>query len=354
MEQGEGRMAETEAQTDAVVTARRHAASRAADLARALAPGLVVCAVIAAAATFLSEHYGAPTMLMALLLGMALNFLSATGPCVPGIEFASRTVLRTGVALLGLRITAGEIASLGWETAALTATAVVLTIGVSIFAARTLGFEKSFGVLTGGATAICGASAALAISQALPDHPDKERRTLFTVIGVSTLSTLAMIAYPAIVSALDFEDTKAGVFLGATIHDVAQVVGAGYSISDEAGETATIVKLLRVVMLLPAVIAISLSVRSKRADGARPPLLPWFAGAFLVLALINSFNGVPSFVQGSGAALSQWCLVTAIAALGLKTELKKLVEVGPKPILLMVGQTLFMALFVLAALVWLI
>ncbi|MEQ1931648.1 MAG: putative sulfate exporter family transporter [Parvularculaceae bacterium] len=318
------------------------------DSARLLAPGIVICVTIAAAATFLSEHYGAPTMLMALLLGIAMNFLSATGPCVRGVEFASRTVLRTGVALLGLRITAGEIASLGWQTALLTTTAVALTIAASVFAARAMGFRKSFGVLTGGATASCGASAALAISQALPDDPDKQRTTLFTVIGVSTLSTIVMVVYPAIIAMLNMDDTQAGVFLGATIHDVAQVVGAGYSISDKAGETATIVKLMRVALLLPVVVAISLATRQARKDGERPPLLPWFAAAFLGLAMINSFNVVPEVVQSSGAMMSQWCLVTAIAALGVKTELKKLIEVGPKPILLMVGQTVFMALIVLA------
>src|SRR5262245_7314048 len=177
-----------------------------------LFPGVLACAVAATAATFLSEHYGAPVMLFALLLGMAMNFLSAEGPCRPGIEFTAKQLLRVGIALLGLRITVAQVAALGWEPVALVVLSVVVTIGVSMLAARLLGFKTSFGMLTGGATAICGASAALALSAALPNHPMKDRATLFTVIGVSALSTVAMVLYPMLVQALGFAAPDAGIF----------------------------------------------------------------------------------------------------------------------------------------------
>jgi uncharacterized membrane protein YadS len=138
-------------------------------MGRALAPGLVASGVLAAAAAFLSQHYGTPVMLLALLLGMATNFLSAEGACVPGIEFTVWTVLRCGVALLGLRITLAQIAALGWQPVMLVLLSVALTIGGGIVAARILGFRTGFGLLSGGATAICGASAALAIAAALPN-----------------------------------------------------------------------------------------------------------------------------------------------------------------------------------------
>ena len=182
--------------------------------ARTLFPGVLACAVVAAAATFLSEHYGAPVMLFALLLGLAMNFLSGDGPCQPGIEFTARTVLRVGVALLGLRITLGQVAELGWQPLVIVVIAVVLTIGVSMAVARLMGFQSLFGLLSGGATAICGASAALALAAALPNHPLKERATLFTVIGVSALSTLAMIVYPMLAQGLGLDPLAAGVFLG--------------------------------------------------------------------------------------------------------------------------------------------
>ncbi|WP_248802942.1 YeiH family protein [Pseudomonas sp. MWU13-2100] len=321
---------------------------------RELMPGFVVSLIVAAAASFLSEHYGAPVMLFALLLGMGLNFLAGDGTCKAGIEFTARTVLRMGVALLGMRITLEQIAALGWKPVALVVILVVVTIGVSVVAAKALGFQRLFGLLTGGATAICGASAALALAAALPNHPQKERATLFTVIGVSALSTTAMILYPMIANWLSLSPKMAGVFLGATIHDVAQVVGAGYSMSTETGDTATVVKLMRVAMLVPVIVCGAMVTRLQGADptGKRPPLLPWFAVGFLLLACLNSTGWVIPAVQGAVNKLSSWSLVVSISALGMKTQLRELASVGIKPILLMVGETVFLAVLVLLLLHW--
>ena len=175
--------------------------SRFRTLAGRYLPGLLASVVVAIAARSLASQYDAPVMLFALLLGMAMNFLSADGPCKPGIEFAARSVLRIGVALLGMRITLEQIAALGWQPVLLVVVSVVVTIVLSMLVARAMGFNVLFGLLSGGATAICGASAALALAAALPAHPSKERATLFTVIGVSALSTVAMIVYPMIVRA---------------------------------------------------------------------------------------------------------------------------------------------------------
>ena len=322
---------------------------------RTLAPGLLACAVVGAASAFLSEHYGAPVMLFALLLGMAMNFLSADGACRPGIEFTSKQVLRVGIALLGLRITIAQVAALGWAPVGLVIACVVLTIVASMVAARLLGFQALFGLLSGGATAICGASAALALSAALPAHPQKDKATLFTVIVVSALSTVAMVLYPMVTQALGFSAPVAGKFLGATIHDVAQVVGAGYSISPEAGDIATLVKLMRVAMLLPVILVASLLTRRSgaAAGGERPPLLPWFAVAFALLVAINSTGWVPHAMQVLGSDVSRWFLVASIAGIGMKTHLKELATVGFKPVALMVGETLFLAVLALALLRWL-
>jgi uncharacterized integral membrane protein (TIGR00698 family) len=324
------------------------------DRGRELFPGIIASVIVAAAATFLSEHYGAPVMLFALLLGMSMNFLSAEGACKPGIEFTARQILRIGVALLGMRITFFQIAALGWEPVLIVVSSVVVTILVSIVAARTLGFQPLFGLLTGGATAICGASAALALAAALPAHPGKERATLFTVIGVSALSTLVMVVYPMLARALGLDPVSAGVFLGGTIHDVAQVVGAGYSLSQETGDTATVVKLMRVAMLLPVIVcAVIISRRQgESASGKRPPLLPWFAVGFIILAAINSTGWMAPVVQTGGNELSRWCLVASISAIGMKTQLRELATVGFKPVALMLGETVFLAAWVLLLLRW--
>ena len=317
-------------------------------------PGLIAALVIAAAAHFLADHYGAPVLLFALLLGLAMNFLSEAPRCAPGLDIASRTLLRIGVALLGCRITLDQIVQLGWQPVALVVSAVILTILVSVALARLMGFNGLFGLLSGGATSICGASAALALSAALPGHPLKARATAFTVIGVSTLSTLAMILYPAVARLAGLDDAEAGTFIGATIHDVAQVIGAGYAISPEAGDRATIVKLLRVAMLLPVILSVGLLARTRYGtgpdgDGARPPLLPWFMLGFLAIAAINSLGLLPAPAAAIGQEASRWALVTAIAAVGVKTRLSELAAVGLKPVILMILETLFLAGIVLAA-----
>ena len=316
-------------------------------------PGLAVSGVVAIAATFLSVHYRASAMLFALLLGMALHFLAEEGRCLPGIQLASSVVLRTGVALLGLRITFDQVAALGWGTIVLVVGTVALTIGFGIVLARAMGLARSFGTLTGGAVAICGASAALAIASILPRHPNAERDASFTVIGVTALSTLAMILYPIVVGALGLDHRAAGIFLGGTIHDVAQVVGAGYSVSPETGDTSTIVKLLRVAMLLPVCLVIGLALHVRGATAAHAaPVLPWFAVVFAVLVAINSFGWIPAPVIAAGSDFSRGCLVTAIAAIGMKTSLKSLVDMGLKPVMLVVSETLGLAGAVLVVVAW--
>jgi len=314
---------------------------------------LAVAATVAIAASFLSVHYRASAMLFALLLGMALNFLAEEGRCLPGIQLASTVVLRTGVALLGLRITIAQVQALGWTTILMVVATVALTIVVGIAAARALKLGSALGTLTGGAVAICGASAALAIASILPKHKHAERDASFTVIGVTALSTIAMILYPILVAALGLDHRAAGAFLGGTIHDVAQVVGAGYSLSQETGDTATIVKLLRVAMLLPACLAIGLALHVRGATAAHAaPVLPWFAVVFAAFVVITSLGWIPTEVIDAGSIVSRWCLVTAIAAIGMKTSLKSLVDMGMRPVMLILVETLFLAGVVLGVLTW--
>jgi uncharacterized integral membrane protein (TIGR00698 family) len=316
-------------------------------------PGLAVAAVVAIAATFLSLHYRASVMLFALLLGMALHFLAEEGRCLPGIQLASSVVLRTGVALLGLRITFAQVESLGWQTVALVVATVAITILAGVAIARAMRLGSAFGTLTGGSVAICGASAALAIASILPRHQHAERDASFTVIGVTALSTLAMILYPIMSGALGLDHRAAGIFLGGTIHDVAQVVGAGYSVSTETGDTATIVKLLRVAMLLPACLVIGLALHVRGADAAHAaPVLPWFAVVFALFVAVNSMGWIPATVVEWGSTVSRACLVMAIAAIGMKTSLKSLVDMGFRPVMLVVLETLVLAAMVLGVLAW--
>jgi uncharacterized integral membrane protein (TIGR00698 family) len=327
---------------------RRFASWPWGKLIHAVYPGVLVAGTIALASTWLAQHYTAPVMLFALLFGMAFHFLHEEGRCVAGIEFTSRSVLRVGVGLLGVRITLSQIASLGAWPVATVIVGVATTIVFGLLPARRLGLSPMFGVLSGGAVAICGASAALAIASVLPHSETRERDTILTVVSVTALSTLAMILYPIFAISIGLDHEQAGIFIGGTIHDVAQVVGAGYTISNETGDIATYVKLLRVAMLLPAVFAISFLVarHGGNGEGARAKL-PLFLVGFAALVLVNSLGVLPQLLINVANETSRWCLVAAIAALGMKTSFEALLAVGWRPIGLMVAETLWIGALVL-------
>ncbi len=318
-------------------------------------PGAAVAVAIAIAAQFLSDHYGAPAMLMALLLGIAFQFLSQEARCGPGIDLCARTVLRLGVALLGMRISVDLLLALGAGTILLLVMGIAATIGFGLITARLLGRGWRLALLTSGAVGICGASAAMAIAAVLPKNKFSERNLIFTVLSVTVLSTLAMIAYPILAQALGLNARATGIFFGGTIHDVAQVVGAGFSVSPETGEAATLVKLIRVTMLAPVVIVISLATRGagQGAQDKRPPLLPGFVLAFLTLAGLNSFRLVPEFIVDLGTTASRWALLIGIVAVGMKTSLGRVLEVGGDTIALIVAETIFIGLFILVGIYYL-
>jgi uncharacterized integral membrane protein (TIGR00698 family) len=294
-------------------------------------------------------------MLMGLLLGMAFHFLNETPRVGPGLELVAVKALRLGVALLGLRLTVADVASLGWTPVLLVVCAVLATLLFGVVLGRLLGCERQLGVLTGGSVAICGASAAMAISSVLPKGPDTKRQTLFTIIGVTSLSTIAMVLYPIIGDVLQFNDQEMGIFIGATIHDVAQVVGAGYSVSPTTGDLGTFIKLLRVAMLVPVVLVIGIIFRNKvsaAADREKAPAFPLFLIGFIVLFAINSTGLIPGDVIQPVANLAPALLLVAIAALGIRTSMQEVMTIGLKPVLLIVGETLFIAAIIVAYLLW--
>lgn len=313
-----------------------------------LAPGLFLCVTIAAAASFLSDHYGGPALLFALLIGIAFNFLMEEGKVKPGVDFASRTILRLGVGLLGLRITLNDIAAFGWKTPVVVAGLMALTIATGFVAARLFGRQWRFALMTGGAVAICGASATLAIAAVIPHNDKTERNVLFTVVAVTTLSTIAMVIYPILFGALGLEDREIGFLIGATIHDVAQVVGAGYSVSDIAGDAATVVKLLRVAFLPVVLMVIVLTLRGQGVAG-KVPLLPWFMILFIALSVLGSVVSIPPAFSEPIGTMSRAMLVTAIAALGVKTSLKALLAVGSGHIWIVVVETVVLLIAAIAA-----
>lgn len=322
---------------------------------KTLLPGIMVATTVGMAALFLSDHYGAPAMLFALLLGIAMSFLHQGTQCKTGIEFTASTILRIGVALLGLRIAFGDLIALGWKTGLLLVVAIMSTILLGIVLAKAFGLQKRFGVLTGGAVGICGASAAMAISAVLPDSKDKDRDTLLTIIGVTALSTMAMVVYPIIAGMLGLDETATSIFLGGTIHDVAQVVGAGYSVSEQTGVLATLTKLVRVALLMPVVVCILLVLRMNldKTSHAKAPGIPLFLIGFVILMSINSMVALPEALTEISTDISRFALVIAIAAIGMKSNLSQLLTVGFKPILLLMLETAWIAGLILVCLPYL-
>jgi uncharacterized integral membrane protein (TIGR00698 family) len=320
---------------------------------RIATPGLAATIVVALASTYLSDHYRAPPVIFALLLGMALNTLSAEPRYRPGIDLSARVLLRISVALLGLRITFAQVGQLGWSTAAMVLVTVPATIGFGMLMARALKLDSRFGVLSGGAVGICGASAAMAIAVAWP-RKDTERDTVVVIACITTYSTIAMILYPALLGHLTLDATQTGRILGGSIHDVAQVIAAGYASSQRAGDAATIVKLMRVAMLLPVVLTITVKTaeRLKIAAAAdktafgKVALIPGFLVAFVVLTALNGFSLVPPSLAAALADVSKWLLVVAVAALGMKTNARDLVAVGRAALVLIAAETLFLGLAV--------
>ncbi len=324
---------------------------------RPLVPGLLLCATVAMAAGFMSNQYGGPQVLYALLIGLALHTVGSEGSLAPGINFCSRTLLRLGVALLGARITLPVIFDLGLRSALLVGLAVVLTIGLGWLLSRVLRLPFEQGIVSGGSVAICGVSAALALASIFPRKPETERFTLLVAAGVTLLSTLAMIVYPLVAKGLHFSVVQTGLFLGGSIHDVAQVVAAGMIVSQHVADSATVVKLFRVALLVPVVVTLALAIgmrsRSSAGSSARPPLLPSFLVAFCVLVALSSAGLIPSVAVDAASAASRWLLVLAIAAVGVKSSPAELIRMGWAPAILLVSETLFIGTLVFAG-AWLI
>jgi uncharacterized integral membrane protein (TIGR00698 family) len=318
------------------------------------APGIVLCCAIAAVAFVANAnhwmHFGKvfiPPLIVTLIVGMMLQPLSTKDVLKPGLEFSGRTLLRTGVALYGVQLTLGDLVHGGALPIVIAVCAVSFTIVFGVIAARMLGLTRDFGFLTGCATGVCGAAAAMATSAVLPRHANSDRDLAFSVMGVNFISTVTMVVYPTLHAWLGYSTFEMGVFLGGSIHDVAQVAGAGETLGKEFLTIAIITKLLRVACLLPAVTVIAWWVArgGERAGDARP-IPPVFLFGFLILAAINSLGFIPHGVQTTMAQVSSFLIIAAIAALGIKTSLLALVRIGARPVVLLIVETIFIGAMV--------
>ena len=296
-----------------------------------LFPGLAACAVASAAAAWLSDHYGFPIILLGLLVGLALNFISANEATHRGLDFASRTFLRVGIVVLGLQVTFQQIAVIGPVPFAALIVIMTLTMGAGFLGARLSGQSPYAGLLAGGATAICGASAALALYGVIGRQRLSQAQFALTLVGVSLASALAMTIYPLLAARFGLSDAQAGFLIGASIHDVAQAIGGGYAFSDAAGTSATIVKLARVALLAPVVALVGLLLKPE--DGSEQRIwrrlaLPWFITAFFAMVALNSLAPIPDAVRGGALTASKALLLLAVTATAMRTRMDLLLDMG--------------------------
>lgn len=295
-------------------------------------PGLLVVALASLASAYIAEHYGAPLTLMALLVGLALNFLGADRRLGHGLGFAASTLLRIGIVLVGARITLAQVAALGPVALVAIVVIVATTMVAGIFVSKRLGFGAAFGVLAGGAVAICGASAALALATVLGEKRAGQAHLTLVLVGISAFSAAAMVLYPALCHHLGFDDRQAGFVLGAAIHDVAQSLGAGYAFSPAAGQDAAIVKLTRVALLAPVLAIVGIAFPQEGEVARRGIRVPWFVIGFFVLAAINSTGLIPQRVGIGAANLANALLVCAVTATGIRSPMNSLLDSGGRPL----------------------
>jgi uncharacterized integral membrane protein (TIGR00698 family) len=312
--------------------------------------GAAASLVVALAAKFLGLNYGAPTMLFALILGMSVNFLYDSVDCAVGIDFCCTSILRFGVILLGSKILFADVLALGWVTGVVIISCVFATIGFGGWLARVMKIDPKFGFLSAGAVAICGISAAMTLSSVMPKNRDMERYTLLTVIMVAAFGSISMVFFPVLVDFLNLDNQQAGIFLGGSIHDVSHVVGASYAVSQEVGYIAMIVKMLRVALLLPIAWMFLLFFRRQQSKTLEisQPALPYFLFLFVLLAVINNLNWIPSNLALAMDKISQNCFLVAIAALGMKTSFEGLFDIGWRPTVMVMAQSIFLSGLVLA------
>ena len=322
-------------------------------------PGLAICAIAGAAAAWLAQNYGVPVILAGLLIGLAVNFAATDPRTHDGLDAVSRHGLRAGIVLLGFQVTVMQVAAMGIVPFAGLALVMAAAMLAALAAARATGQSPAIGLLGGGATAICGASAALALYGVIGRERVDQALFTLTLVILAAASAIALVTYPPLTQMLGFSDRQAGFLTGAAIHDVAQSIGAGFAVSDAAGAQATVVKLTRVALLAPLVTlaAVWIARVQPLAAGvgkARVPMLPGFILAFLALVALNSLVTFPPVVATSALTLSKTLLLLAVTATAMRTRTDLLLGLGWRAVMPVLAATIASLVTALAFAHWVI
>jgi uncharacterized integral membrane protein (TIGR00698 family) len=304
--------------------------------------GLVLAGAIAAAGIWGAglpalQHLGISALTLAIVIGIVLGnsvFPRVAPHTGEGVEFAKARLLRLGIILFGFRITFQDIGQIGWAGILIDVLVIAATFTLAVqLGTRVFGLDKQTAMLIGAGSSICGAAAVMATEPVVRGQAHKVSVAVATVV---IFGTLGMFIYPLLYPHLGLSETGYGLYAGSTIHEVAQVVVAGRSVSEHAAAFAVIEKMLRVMMLAPFLVILSNRVKGEgeAAAGKGKITIPWFAVLFIVAAGLNSLHLLPSGVVNAILAVDTVLLAMAMAALGLRTHVGAIRQAGAKPILL--------------------
>ncbi|NVN84926.1 MAG: YeiH family putative sulfate export transporter [Rhodopseudomonas sp.] len=344
-------LARKEDPSPALVAPHPAAPSLAVALESGIWPGLVLTAIVAAAAYAVRQLPGGTIfspMILAIVIGIAFqNIVGTPHKARAGVTFALRRLLRLAIVLLGLQLTTAQVAGVGGTGVAVIALSLVATFLFTTWLGRLLGVDRKLTELIAAGTSICGASAVIAANTVTEAHDED---VAYAVACVTVFGSIAMFVYPLLPGLLALSPHGYGLWAGASIHEIAQVVAAGFQDGRDAGEFATIAKLSRVMLLAPVVITLGLlAARRLRRHGhatraAKPPM-PWFVLGFVAMVGLNSLVSIPQEIKTGIATATTLLLAMALAAMGLETKIDKLRAKGLRPLLLGLAASLFIAGF---------
>jgi uncharacterized integral membrane protein (TIGR00698 family) len=315
----------------------------------AVLPGLLLTFGIAAAAFGLRLIPGISIlspMILAILIGTAFhNLVGTPARAKAGITFSLRRILRFAIILLGLQLTASQVAEVGATGVALIVVTLVATFVFTKWFGGLIGVDRKLAELIAAGTSICGASAVIA-TNTVTQGTDED--VTYAVASVTVFGSIAMFVYPLLPELLHLSPHAYGLWSGASIHEIAQVVAAAYQDGEQAGYFGTIAKLSRVILLAPLVIALGVIASrhlGKTGGTGKTPPLPWFVLGFVGLVILNSLVAIPPGAKEFIVPATAFLLSVALAAMGLETDIAKLRRKGLRPLLLGLAATLFISAF---------
>jgi uncharacterized integral membrane protein (TIGR00698 family) len=314
----------------------------ARSLAVQYGPGLALAAIVAAAAMSVAAlpaigQWGVSPLTLAIVLGILLGntlFSRVAPACALGVDFSKTRLLRIGIVLYGFRITFQQIGDIGWSGVLIDILVIAATFTLAVqLGTRVFKLDRETSMLIGAGSSICGAAAVMATEPVVKGQAHKVSVAVATVV---IFGTLAMFVYPLMYPYLNLSDHAYGLYAGSTIHEVAQVVVAGRSVSEHAASAAVIEKMLRVMMLAPFLVILSSRIGGEEGavQGGRRITIPWFAVFFIGASGLNSLHLLPAAVVESIVQIDTVLLAMAMAALGVRTHVGAIRQAGLKPLLL--------------------